>query len=113
MKNIAECLLQIRSMTKDFTLPEDKTDWDWERIKYDIRYANQWYEKQLEIWRQLPITTKADRMEWLYDFFRITGTAAFQSDGLLFGETIYTKENSLGRKILRFLGIAQSLRKEQ
>ena len=42
----------------------------------------------------------------------MTGVGAFQSDGLLFGESIYTKENSLCRKILRFLGIAQSLRKE-
>ncbi len=79
MKIIAGYLLQIRSMAKDFTLPEDKTDWDWERIKYDIRYANQWYEKQLEIYRQLPASRIADLIKWQYSFFQMTGVGAFQS----------------------------------
>ena len=112
MNQAAFFKLQIRSMAKDFTLPEDTTDWDWERIKYDIRYANQWYEKQLGIWRQLPVDRLVSLTRWSYKIIQITGMGAFQSDGLLFGESIYTKENSLGRKILRFLGIAQSLRKE-
>ena len=112
-KGMRESLMELRSFAKDLTLQEDKTEWDWERINCDIFYANQWYEKQLEIWRGIPIERKADLIRWSFKMIQLAGIGAFQDDGLLFGESISTKENSLGRRILRLFGLAQSLRKEE
>lgn len=113
MGRIAELRAELRSFAKDLTLPEDTTEWDWEKIVYDLEYANQWYEKQRELFHkrvtgetEVHIDEMVEEYSWAYKFIQITGVGAFHPPVKLL------RGKSPVKRVLRFFGLNRSRKKE-